>query len=98
MIKKKTEVIEKDEGLLGGIGGSQEHTTAALGAHGADVRLEALLLRERRTVIVFFFSSRRRHTSSDRDWSSDVCSSDLAFQRGQVRRVSAHFGNGHLVR
>src|SRR5206468_8927248 len=23
------------------------------------------------------FSSRRRHTSSDRDWSSDVCSSDL---------------------
>src|SRR6185312_17489987 len=24
-----------------------------------------------------FFSSRRRHTSSDRDWSSDVCSSDL---------------------
>src|SRR3989440_1700893 len=26
---------------------------------------------------VFFFSSRRRHTRSDRDWSSDVCSSDL---------------------
>src|SRR5216683_1576260 len=25
----------------------------------------------------FFFSSRRRHTRSDRDWSSDVCSSDL---------------------
>src|SRR5699024_11392519 len=25
----------------------------------------------------FFFSSRRRHTSSRRDWSSDVCSSDL---------------------
>src|SRR2546421_7050728 len=28
-------------------------------------------------VITFFFSSRRRHTRSDRDWSSDVCSSDL---------------------
>src|SRR5206468_6936832 len=28
-------------------------------------------------VIFFFFSSRRRHTRSDRDWSSDVCSSDL---------------------
>src|SRR5207249_7528742 len=28
-------------------------------------------------VIVFFFSSRRRHTRSKRDWSSDVCSSDL---------------------
>src|SRR5207247_7668650 len=27
--------------------------------------------------IVFFFSSRRRHTRSTRDWSSDVCSSDL---------------------
>src|SRR5216683_3225089 len=25
----------------------------------------------------FFFSSRRRHTRSDREWSSDVCSSDL---------------------
>src|SRR5699024_791387 len=27
--------------------------------------------------IVFFSSSRRRHTRSKRDWSSDVCSSDL---------------------
>src|SRR5207249_7696920 len=27
---------------------------------------------------MFFFSSRRRHTRSKRDWSSDVCSSDLA--------------------
>src|SRR5206468_6088736 len=29
----------------------------------------------------FFFSSRRRHTRSDRDWSSDVCSSDLDHTR-----------------
>src|SRR3712207_7287886 len=28
--------------------------------------------------MVFFFSSRRRHTRYWRDWSSDVCSSDLA--------------------
>src|SRR5215469_4879466 len=28
--------------------------------------------------VFFFFSSRRRHTRSLRDWSSDVCSSDLA--------------------
>src|SRR5216683_7195708 len=28
-------------------------------------------------IFFFFFSSRRRHTRSDRDWSSDVCSSDL---------------------
>src|SRR5439155_8140120 len=27
----------------------------------------------------FFFSSRRRHTRWPRDWSSDVCSSDLSF-------------------
>src|SRR3712207_7430350 len=27
--------------------------------------------------LVFFFSSRRRHTRYWRDWSSDVCSSDL---------------------
>src|SRR5699024_7555121 len=31
-----------------------------------------------RENILFFFSSRRRHTRSKRDWSSDVCSSDLA--------------------
>src|SRR2546422_9282277 len=30
----------------------------------------------------FFFSSRRRHTRCSRDWSSDVCSSDLAEQGG----------------
>src|SRR5690606_40729827 len=28
--------------------------------------------------VIFFFSSRRRHTRFSRDWSSDVCSSDLA--------------------
>src|SRR6185312_17224662 len=31
----------------------------------------------RSNFFFFFFSSRRRHTRSDRDWSSDVCSSDL---------------------
>src|SRR5699024_11897496 len=30
-------------------------------------------------LIFFFFSSRRRHTRSKRDWSSDVCSSDLLY-------------------
>src|SRR2546422_7823181 len=29
----------------------------------------------------FFFSSRRRHTRCSRDWSSDVCSSDLMIRR-----------------
>src|SRR4030042_3135580 len=35
----------------------------------------------------FFFSSRRRHTRCSRDWSSDVCSSDLCIldDEGQIR-------------
>src|SRR5215510_48138 len=33
-------------------------------------------------VFFFFFSSRRRHTRWPRDWSSDVCSSDLAIREG----------------
>src|SRR5258707_10966754 len=31
--------------------------------------------------VVFFFSSRRRHTRYWRDWSSDVCSSDLPLEQ-----------------
>src|SRR5690625_4411878 len=34
---------------------------------------------------MFFFSSRRRHTRWPRDWSSDVCSSDL--QRLKIGRA-----------
>src|SRR5438876_8799690 len=46
--------------------------------------------------LFFFFSSRRRHTRWTGDWSSDVCSSDLAYdllalerapQRGQGEEV-----------
>src|SRR5947209_20091667 len=36
---------------------------------------------------VFFFSSRRRHTIYWRDWSSDVCSSDLGVEVGEKREV-----------
>src|SRR6266496_3759814 len=32
----------------------------------------------------FFFSSRRRHTRSLRDWSSDVCSSDLGDREAAI--------------
>src|SRR5207253_7456834 len=54
--------------------------------------------------IYFFFSSRRRHTRWPRDWSSDVCSSDLAanrecqvydkgFDPASLRRaIAAYFG------
>src|SRR5699024_11677498 len=34
----------------------------------------------------FFFSSRRRHTRSKRDWSSDVCSSDLLIDSSEEER------------
>src|SRR5207253_6025562 len=37
-----------------------------------------------RDWISFFFSSRRRHTRWPRDWSSDVCSSDLY---GELRKL-----------
>src|SRR5437868_11875154 len=36
-----------------------------------------------------FFSSRRRHTRSKRDWSSDVCSSDLAETLAAPPRLGA---------
>src|SRR2546429_4930292 len=34
--------------------------------------------------MLFFFSSRRRHTRCSRDWSSDVCSSDLDIIPGEL--------------
>src|SRR5207245_5035863 len=34
--------------------------------------------------LFFFFSSRRRHTRCYRDWSSDVCSSDLSPMRSSA--------------
>src|SRR5215475_15716149 len=40
-------------------------------------------------MFFFFFASRRRHTSFSRDWSSDVCSSDL--------RCSDVWGQDHVV-
>src|SRR5438445_4389244 len=41
-------------------------------------------------MFFFFFSSRRRHTRYWRDWSSDVCSSDLL---GDHRRDLVHEDN-----
>src|SRR5699024_3144480 len=39
---------------------------------------------------IFFFSSRRRHTRSKRDWSSDVCSSDLPEQATNSAEAKAN--------
>src|SRR6266498_2140269 len=54
----------------------------------------------------FFFSSRRRHTMCGRDWSSDVCSSDLdegvrprrIAALGRVRDAAARVEVVHLLR
>src|SRR5438874_5762373 len=54
---------------------SMLHTNAA---PFAVTRLIDLFSQRYLVVSFFFFSSRRRHTRSLRDWSSDVCSSDLA--------------------
>src|SRR5690606_40976229 len=45
--------------------------------------------------LVFFFSSRRRHTRFSRDWSSDVCSSDLV--RAPGLGPGAHRGRGQAL-
>src|SRR5690606_40622688 len=44
-------------------------------------------------VVFFFFSSRRRHTRFSRDWSSDVCSSDLHSQTPAVVAVPRDRGS-----
>src|SRR3712207_8969901 len=43
-------------------------------------------------VYFFFFSSRRRHTRYWRDWSSDVCSSDLEQVPALLRAAAAGSG------
>src|SRR5207302_2582682 len=45
--------------------------------------------------LTFFFSSRRRHTTFSRDWSSDVCSSDLSI--GRQRRMTQHLARGSVA-
>src|SRR5690554_7773988 len=37
-------------------------------------------------IVFFFFSSRRRHTRCGRDWSSDVCSSDLNYFKDTTQK------------
>src|SRR5437870_12416121 len=44
-------------------------------------------------MFVLFFSSRRRHTRWPRDWSSDVCSSDLFVEGGNIFGFAGN-GNG----
>src|SRR5690606_3054532 len=50
-------------------------------------------------VFCFFFSSRRRHTRFSRDWSSDVCSSDLEVVpiRGGLRDIHGQRIDAQLI-
>src|SRR2546429_10001099 len=56
-------------------------------------------------MFFFFFSSRRRHTRCSRDWSSDVCSSDLRVAHllapedveGALRREAGRDGAGVVL-
>src|SRR5690606_39723260 len=45
--------------------------------------------------LAVFFASRRRHTSFSRDWSSDVCSSDLKDRA--VARADSREGRAQIV-
>src|SRR5690606_41192466 len=51
----------------------------------------------------FYCSNRRRHTRFSRDWSSDVCSSDLAVQLQRLQLVTSnrnaigYVGIGYLI-
>src|SRR5690606_40367363 len=45
----------------------------------------------------FFFSSRRRHTRFSRDWSSDVCSSDLVSMRTRRPLVRELLWNDQVI-
>src|SRR5215470_19954235 len=51
-------------------------------------------------INIFFFSSRRRHTRCYRDWSSDVCSSDLEktqreyYLNEQLKAIQKELGEG----
>src|SRR5436309_11853990 len=49
-------------------------------------------------LVFFFFSSRRRHTRFSRDWSSDVCSSDLIALVPEGRGISVTVSVGKMPR
>src|SRR5437868_14179698 len=60
-------------------------------------KIDGTSLRASTECYFFFFSSRRRHTRSKRDWSSDVCSSDLSTRTPRPQR-SASAGVSHSSR
>src|SRR5207302_6835938 len=76
----------QDLRVRGSFGEIEVHTPLRGDFQAENVALAVTALTELRQQ--FFFSSRRRHTRCLRDWSSDVCSSDLldlgAFRQGDA--------------
>src|SRR2546429_3459209 len=66
---------DKEPSGLGGVGSG--HGSVNDGGLGLQRRLPGAVGTGCGAGNCFFFSSRRRHTRCSRDWSSDVCSSDL---------------------
>src|SRR6266542_824313 len=60
----------------------------------ARIVIKTKLVRESVCTLRFFFSSRGRHTRCYRDWSSDVCSSDLDAEPMRPRRRLAVMDQG----
>ena len=70
-----------------GVGGKERWKKKDIGhERGGGVVKEVKSMEDDKRGGKFFFSSRRRHTRLMRDWSSDVCSSDL---HGQLSSGSA---------
>src|SRR6266536_2977455 len=88
LLKKKSTGRQAD--ALGAFRSARQTLVDELGVEpGPELRaLESAILRQDDSLLLsaFFFSSRRRHTRSTRDWSSDVCSSDLRAPLGRGRR------------
>src|SRR3712207_8767696 len=64
------------------------------------MKKERILIRataEKTVIWIVFFSSRRRHTRYWRDWSSDVCSSDLDLRRPERGAQAADLLDHPLV-
>src|SRR5256885_3290974 len=60
-------------------------TPGPLDGSADNVLLHTMARGEDPLCMIFFFSSRRRHTRLQGDWSSDVCSSDLALPKAAAK-------------
>src|SRR3712207_2554612 len=83
-------IFAVDEDMVGGrvLADPEDRSPGGAGERGLVVL---------QTVDVFFFSSRRRHTRYWRDWSSDVCSSDLVPMRRPLETSGGVVGTAAMA-